>query len=186
MNWDPLISENCSRGEEHHRADRPEVDRGQKEENCNDRHKRRPLHEEETSKPSPGSHRSSRIRPNARKISVLIRANPWQKRLGLRQVEEQYFGVFLWPLNAQLLFVADGCAIALCQRLSVQFDCAARDLEPAVTSRGELVRDFFAGLEQRDIQLSILIIFTDPSLASRDAISRNFPCFLLFGKDFCS
>src|SRR5258706_9757977 len=82
------------------------------------------------------------------------------KKDGSCQVEQQYFCVFR-AFDVQLRLVADGCAVALCQRLSVQFHCAAGDLKPAVTSGGELVRDFFAGLEQRDVELASWLILTD-------------------------
>ena len=74
----------------------------------------------------------------------------------LRLLEQQYFRV-VHAFKVELLLFANGCAVALCQGYSVQFDGAARHLQPPVTSGGKVVRNFYSGLQQRDIELGILI-----------------------------
>src|ERR1019366_7924398 len=79
-----------------------------------------------------------------------IRGDPCKsvvRKLPLSQIKKQNFGV-LSALDAQRLFFADRRAVALTQLRSIQLHCAACHLQPAVTSRAELVRHFLARLEQ--------------------------------------
>ena len=103
----------------------------------------------------------------------------------LSQIEQQDFRVFR-TFDGQLLLVANRSSVSLIEFLAIQFDCSARDLQPTVTSSGELVSDFFSGLQKRDVSFASWLIFTDPSLALRDAIRRSLPRFSPSGKLFCS
>src|ERR1700733_11782026 len=74
----------------------------------------------------------------------------------LREVEQKHFRV-VHALDAYALLIADCRAIALLEFIAVHFHCTARNLEPPVTSISELVPHFFARLEQRDVELRILV-----------------------------
>src|SRR5215469_2744473 len=79
---------------------------------------------------------------------------PTRARSG--QVEQQYLAVSR-ALDLHAFFLADGRAIARREFLTVQLHRALGHLQPAMARLAELVRDFLARLEQRDVELRILV-----------------------------